>query len=196
MEGRAAPPPWPWCLLGDLCFLCGFWLVTRQSDASYLRFRGVTKCPTQACTIPVGPTAANPSPPDLTSLSLLQGGSVKIVMEGEGDEYSVQTDHNMRRNKSEMGNTHFCTWVKSWGFCRPELWFRDLWHILLFPRRQAPEANNVHWGIRIFGSYVGSSAVTTRPAQFPESSTTSYIYISSLWGYILTGYVSSKVRNE
>ena len=26
--------------------------MTRQSDVSYLRFRGVTKCPTQACTIP------------------------------------------------------------------------------------------------------------------------------------------------
>ncbi len=26
-------------------------LVTCQSEASYLRFRGVTKCPTQACTI-------------------------------------------------------------------------------------------------------------------------------------------------
>ena len=48
--------------------------------------------------------------------------SVKIVTEGEGDEYSVQTDHSMRRNKSEMGNTHFCTWVLTpRGFCRPEL---------------------------------------------------------------------------
>jgi hypothetical protein len=51
-EGQAASPPWWWCLLGDLCFLCVFWLVTCLSDASYLRFRGVTKCPTQACTIP------------------------------------------------------------------------------------------------------------------------------------------------
>ena len=50
LEGWAAPPPWWWCLVGDLCFLCGFWLVTRQSDVSYLRFRGVTKWPTQACT--------------------------------------------------------------------------------------------------------------------------------------------------
>jgi hypothetical protein len=45
LEGLAAPPPWWWCLLGDLCFLCVYWLVTRH-------FRGVTKCPTQACTIP------------------------------------------------------------------------------------------------------------------------------------------------
>ena len=28
--------------------------MTRQSDAYYLCFRGVTKCPTQACTIPTG----------------------------------------------------------------------------------------------------------------------------------------------
>ena len=35
----------------SLCFLCGFLLVTHQS-LSYLCFRGVTKCPTQACTIP------------------------------------------------------------------------------------------------------------------------------------------------
>ena len=34
-------------------FVCFFLLVTRQSDTSYLCFRGVlTKCPTQACTIP------------------------------------------------------------------------------------------------------------------------------------------------
>ena len=52
LEGRAAPPPCRWCLLGDLCFLCGFWLVTRQSDTSYLRVRGVTKWATPACTIP------------------------------------------------------------------------------------------------------------------------------------------------
>ena len=51
-EGLAASTPCWWCLLGDLCFLCGFWLVTHQSDMSYLHFRGVTKCPTQACTIP------------------------------------------------------------------------------------------------------------------------------------------------
>ena len=31
------PPPWRWCLLGDLCFLCVFLLVTRQSEVSYLR---------------------------------------------------------------------------------------------------------------------------------------------------------------
>ena len=37
-----------------LCFLCVFFLlVTHQLDTSYLRFRGVTKCPTQACTIPI-----------------------------------------------------------------------------------------------------------------------------------------------
>jgi hypothetical protein len=36
----------------SLCFLCGFRLVTYQLDSSYLCFRGVTKCPTQACTIP------------------------------------------------------------------------------------------------------------------------------------------------
>ena len=52
LEGQVAPSPWWWCLLGDLCFLYGFWLVTCQSNVSYLRFRGVTKCPTQACTIP------------------------------------------------------------------------------------------------------------------------------------------------
>ena len=32
-------------------FVC-FWLVTCQSDMSYLHFRGVTKYPTQACTTP------------------------------------------------------------------------------------------------------------------------------------------------
>jgi hypothetical protein len=52
LEGRAAPPPWWWWLVGDLCFLCGFWLVTRQSYSSYVHFRGVTKWATQACTIP------------------------------------------------------------------------------------------------------------------------------------------------
>jgi hypothetical protein len=52
LEGRAAPPPCWWCLVGDLCFLCGFWLVTRQTDTFYLHFRGVTKWATQACTIP------------------------------------------------------------------------------------------------------------------------------------------------
>jgi hypothetical protein len=52
LEGWAAPPPWWWCLVGDLCFLCGLWLVTRQADTSYLRFRGVIKWATQACTIP------------------------------------------------------------------------------------------------------------------------------------------------
>jgi hypothetical protein len=36
----------------SLCFLCCFWLVTRQSDSAYLCFRGDTKCPTQACTTP------------------------------------------------------------------------------------------------------------------------------------------------
>ncbi len=46
LEGRAVPPPWWWCLVGDLCFLCVFWLVTCQSDISYLHFRGVTKWPT------------------------------------------------------------------------------------------------------------------------------------------------------
>ena len=35
----------------SLCFLCCFWLVTHQLDSSYLRFRGVTKYTTQACTI-------------------------------------------------------------------------------------------------------------------------------------------------
>jgi hypothetical protein len=34
LEGSAAPPPWSWCLLGNLCFLCAFWLVTRQLDSS------------------------------------------------------------------------------------------------------------------------------------------------------------------
>jgi hypothetical protein len=34
--------------------LCVFWPVTCQSDMSYQRFRGVTKWPTQACTIPNG----------------------------------------------------------------------------------------------------------------------------------------------
>jgi hypothetical protein len=52
LEGLVASPPWWWCLVGDLCFLCGFWLVTCQSATSYLRFRGVTKWATQACTIP------------------------------------------------------------------------------------------------------------------------------------------------
>jgi hypothetical protein len=51
LEGLAASPIWWWCLVGDLCFLCGFWLVAHP-DTSYLRFRGVTKWPTQACTIP------------------------------------------------------------------------------------------------------------------------------------------------
>jgi hypothetical protein len=41
-----------WCLVGDLCLLCGFWLVTRQPDTSYLCFRCATKWATQACTIP------------------------------------------------------------------------------------------------------------------------------------------------
>ena len=39
----------------SLCFLCGFWLGTHHLDLFYLltiRFKGVTKCPTQACTIP------------------------------------------------------------------------------------------------------------------------------------------------
>ena len=31
----------------SLCFFWGFWLVTHQSDSSYLCFRGVTKWPTQ-----------------------------------------------------------------------------------------------------------------------------------------------------
>ena len=53
LEGSEAPPPWWWYLVGDLCFLFGFWLVTRQSYTSYLRFRGVTKWATQACTIPL-----------------------------------------------------------------------------------------------------------------------------------------------
>ena len=50
LEGLVASPQLWWCLVGDLCFLFGFWLVTHQSDTSYLRFRGVTKCSTQACT--------------------------------------------------------------------------------------------------------------------------------------------------
>ena len=54
LEGLAASPPWWWFLLYYLCFLCGFWLVTRQLDKSYQRFRGVTKWATQACTIPPG----------------------------------------------------------------------------------------------------------------------------------------------
>ena len=53
LEGWAAPPPWLCCLLCCLCFLCGFWLVTRQSNMSYLRFRCVTKWATQACIIPI-----------------------------------------------------------------------------------------------------------------------------------------------
>ena len=52
LEGRAAPPPQWCCLSCCLCFLCIFWLVTCQSDVSYLSFRGVTKWATQACTIP------------------------------------------------------------------------------------------------------------------------------------------------
>ena len=52
LEGRAASPPWWSCLLRDLCFLIGFWLVTRQLYLSYVHFRGVTKWATQACTIP------------------------------------------------------------------------------------------------------------------------------------------------
>ena len=63
LEGRSAPPPWWLCLVGDLCFLCSFWLVTRQSDTSCLRFRGVTKWPTQACTIP-GVGEIRSGPPD------------------------------------------------------------------------------------------------------------------------------------
>ena len=51
-EGLAAPSPWWWCLLGHLCFLCGFWLVTHHSDSSYLCFRGVTLWPTQSCITP------------------------------------------------------------------------------------------------------------------------------------------------
>jgi hypothetical protein len=35
----------------SLCFLCGFWLMTHQSDSSYLHFTGVAKWATQACTI-------------------------------------------------------------------------------------------------------------------------------------------------
>ena len=46
LEGLAASPPWWWCLVGDLCFLCGFWLVTCQLDKSD------TNWATQACTIP------------------------------------------------------------------------------------------------------------------------------------------------
>ena len=52
LEGRAAPPPRWCCLSCCLRFLCVFWLVTCQSDVSYLSFRGVTKWATQACTIP------------------------------------------------------------------------------------------------------------------------------------------------
>jgi len=52
LEELAASPPWWWCLVDDLCFLCGFWLVTCQSDKSYIRFRGVTNWATQACTTP------------------------------------------------------------------------------------------------------------------------------------------------
>ena len=52
LGGRAAPTPWWCCLSCCLCFLCGFWLVTRQSYLSYVHFRGVTKWTTQACTIP------------------------------------------------------------------------------------------------------------------------------------------------
>ncbi len=53
--GSSNPHRWrgEWCLLDNLCFLCGNWLVTRQSNVSYLRlrFRGVTKWSTQDCTI-------------------------------------------------------------------------------------------------------------------------------------------------
>ena len=31
LEGRGAPPPWWWCLLGDLCFLCVFFLIRDSS---------------------------------------------------------------------------------------------------------------------------------------------------------------------
>ena len=43
--------------LGNLFFLCGFWLATHLSDSSYLRFRGVTMWATVACTIPNNPSA-------------------------------------------------------------------------------------------------------------------------------------------
>ena len=52
-EGQVTPPPWWWCLVGELGFLGGFWLVTCQSGTSYLCFRGATKWATQACTMPL-----------------------------------------------------------------------------------------------------------------------------------------------
>jgi hypothetical protein len=51
LEWWAAPTPWWCCFSCNLCFLCGFWLVTRQSYSSYIHFRGATKWATQACTI-------------------------------------------------------------------------------------------------------------------------------------------------
>jgi hypothetical protein len=46
-----------------LCFLCGFWLVTRQLYLSYVHFKGVTKWATQACTIPrMQPQCSSDSP--------------------------------------------------------------------------------------------------------------------------------------
>ena len=42
LEGWAASPPWWWCLLGDLCFLCVFWLMTCQSYWEWLRARSTT----------------------------------------------------------------------------------------------------------------------------------------------------------
>jgi hypothetical protein len=80
LEGRVAPPPWWWCLLGDLCLLCVFWLVTCQWDASYLRFRGVTKCPTQACTMPPL-TLMAPSNPTITALFVVDG-TRKVCLRG------------------------------------------------------------------------------------------------------------------
>jgi hypothetical protein len=39
-------------LWGHLCFLCGLWFVTCQSESSYIHFGGITLWVTQACTTP------------------------------------------------------------------------------------------------------------------------------------------------
>ncbi len=59
----------------SLCFLCGFWHVTHQSDSSYLGFTGVAKWATQACTIPLVKHSFPRKVSELgdTALSLFQG---------------------------------------------------------------------------------------------------------------------------
>ncbi len=42
--------------------------MTHQSDLSYLRFRGITKCPTHPCTIPEADSHLNLLPPSILDI--------------------------------------------------------------------------------------------------------------------------------